>query len=57
MLRLQQDAHIALHDVGPRTDRTAGHHLHQTVVADSSIDRWIITTVGDERAVYEIPVY
>lgn len=57
VLRLEQDAHVALHDVWPRADRTARHDLNQAVVADREVYRWIILAIGYQRAIHEIPVY
>ena len=54
---LKQDADIALHDIRPRTDRTARNYLHETIVVDMRTDRWIILAIGNQRTVYEIPVY
>ena len=51
----QKNAHIALHDVGPWRDRTACHRLNNAVVGLHLLRR-IIFPVGDEGAVYEIPV-
>ena len=57
VLRLEQDAHVALHDVGPWADRTARYYLYQAVVVDRDVYRRIILAVGYQCAVYEIPVY
>ena len=55
-LCLKQDAHVALHDVGPGRDGAARHHLCQAVVADFPRHRGIILAVCDKCAVDEIPV-
>lgn len=52
----EQDAHIALHDVGPHGYRTARHDLCQTVVADGEGDGRIVGATVDECAVHKIPV-
>ena len=54
---LKQDADIALHNVRPRTDRTARNYLYETIVADMRTNRWIILAIGNQCTVYEIPVY
>ncbi len=54
--RLEQDAHIALHDLRPLVGGVAGDDLRQTVVGDGGVGGRIVNAVGDERPVHEIPV-
>ena len=56
-LRLEQDAHVALHDVGPGRDRTTRHDLCDAVVANVGREFGIIGLIGDKRPSHEIPIY
>ena len=57
LLRLEQDANIALHDIRPRHNRTARHYLYQTIIVDMDIHRRIVLTAAYQCSIYKIPIY
>ena len=60
LLGLEENAHVALHDVGPGRDRAGADHLGQQLASPLTWRGWqglgIIFPAGDERAIDEIPV-
>ena len=56
MPRREQNAHIALHDVGPRLYGTARDELRQAIIGQLMGIFRIITMVGKQGAVDEIPI-
>ena len=56
MAGFEQYAHVPLHNIGPRHDGAAGYHLGYAVIRHG-VEHGVVLAVGDERAVYEVPVY
>ena len=52
----QQDAYIPLHDIRPLGYWTACYNLHQAIISVEFFHLRVITTVGNQRTIHEIPV-